>query len=127
MANFKKIFVLLSAGAGLMPAQTLDTAILGVVTDPSGAVVPGASVTITQPATGRTNTVNTSTGGTYEVRYLFPGEYTVEASATGFGTERRTGVVLQTGQQARLDFSLKLGQVAERTDVVAEAPSNLRP
>jgi len=122
MTRFEKILILLPVSAGLGLAQTLDTAILGTVTDPSGAVIPSASVTITQPATGRTNTVTTSNGGTYEVRYLFPGEYTVEASATGFKTERYTGVVLQTGQQARLDFSLKLGQVAERTDVVAEAP-----
>ena len=107
MTSFRKILILVSASAVLVLAQTLDTAILGVVTDPSGAVVPGASVTITQPATGRTNMATTSSGGTYEVRYLFPGEYTVEASATGFGTERRTGVVLQTGQQARLDFSLR--------------------
>src|SRR2546422_10513551 len=101
MTSFRKILIVLSLSAGLALAHTLDTAILGTVTDPSGAVIPSASITITQPATGRTNTVTTSNGGTYEVRYLFPGEYTVEASATGFGTERRTGVVLQTGQQAR--------------------------
>ena len=122
MTRFEKILILLPVSTGLGLARTLDTAILGTVTDPSGAVIPSASATIAQPSTGRTNTVTTSNGGTYEVRYLFPGEYTVEVSATGFKTERRTGVVLQTGQQARLDFSLRLGQVAERTDVVAEAP-----
>ena len=62
MTSFREVLILVSASAGLVLGQTLDTAILGVVTDPSGAVVPGASVTITQPATGRTNTVNTSSG-----------------------------------------------------------------
>jgi hypothetical protein len=57
-----------------LAAQSLDTGILGTVTDSTGAVVTGASVTITQPATGFTRTVETSAEGAYEVRYLRPGE-----------------------------------------------------
>jgi hypothetical protein len=116
------IIVVLAAVCSQLTAQTLDTAILGVVKDPSGAVIPNAEITISQPSTGLTKKVTTNQDGAYEVRYLLPGQYSVEASAAGFTTERRTSVVLQTGQQARLNFDMQVGQVAERTEVVAETP-----
>lgn len=116
------VVFLLAAAAGALPAQTIDTAILGVVSDPTGAVVVGAEVTILQPATGFARTLRTSADGAYEVRYLLPGEYTVEVKAPGFRSERRTGVVLQIGQQGRINFALQLGQVVETMEVVAEVP-----
>ena len=116
------VVFLLAAAAGALPAQTIDTAILGVVSDPTGAVVVGAEVTILQPATGFARTLKTSADGAYEVRYLLPGEYSVEVKATGFRSERRTGVVLQIGQQGRINFALQLGQVVETMEVVAEVP-----
>jgi outer membrane receptor protein involved in Fe transport len=106
----------------LTAAQTLDTGILGTVTDPGGALIPSAAVTITQPATGYSRAVVTGQEGTYEVRYLTPGEYTVEVRAQGFKTERRTGIALQISQLARLDFSLQVGQVQETVEVTAVAP-----
>lgn len=114
------IVIALAAGSCPVPAQTLDTAILGVVTDPTGAVVPGALVTIEQPATGLARKVTTNAEGAYEVRYLLPGEYSVEAEAAGFVSERRTHVVLQTSQQVRLNFSMQVGQVSQHADVVAQ-------
>ena len=63
-----------------------------------------AEVTITQPATGFTQKILTNTEGAYELRYLRPGEYTVEVAAGGFAPERRTNIVVQTGQAARLNF-----------------------
>ncbi len=98
-------------------AQTADTAILGTVTDGSGAVVPAANIEISQPATGFTRSVATGTSGYYEIRYLIPGEYVVGVAASGFSTQRRTGVVLQVGQLARVDFSLTLGAVSESVSV----------
>src|SRR4029434_4617199 len=93
------VFIL---AAQALPAQTLDTGILGKVTDAPGSVIPGATVTITQPATGFTHSVLpgaplpithpatgftrsvTTTGdGAYEVRYLQPGEYTLEVRMQG--------------------------------------------
>src|SRR5215510_1157808 len=108
--------------AGPVPAQTLDTGILGTVSDPAGAVVSGATVKITASATGLTRSVTTAPDGKYEVRYLAPGEYTVEVQASGFRAERRTGIVLQISQLARMDFALQVGQVQERIEVTATAP-----
>ena len=108
--------------ATLGVAQTLDTGILGVVTDQGGAVVGNATVTITQPATGLSRSVTTGPEGNYEVRYLTPGEYTVSIQAPGFKTERRTGIVLQISQLARIDFSLQIGQVQETVEVTATSP-----
>src|SRR5262249_17163774 len=103
-------------------AQTTDTGILGTLSDATGATVSGATVTITQPATGQSHTVISNTEGYYEVRYLLPGEYTAEVRATGFRTERQTGIVLQIGQQARINFAMQVGSLEERIEVTAEAP-----
>jgi hypothetical protein len=107
---------------GVAKAQTLDTAILGIASDPSGAVISGAVVTVTQTATGLTHSVTTGTDGKYEVRYLLPGEYTVEVKTAGFRGERRTGIVIQLEQQARIDFSLQVGEVIETVEVTSTAP-----
>ena len=103
-------------------AQSADTAILGTVTESSCAVVPGAKITIQQPATGFVRTVLTGNEGLYEFRYLRPGEYTVEAGHPGFRTERRTGMVIEVNQQARIDFNLQVGDVVETVEVNSAAP-----
>src|SRR5260370_6661089 len=95
---------------------------LGTVSDPTGATVVAAWMTITQTAPGVAHTVTTTADGKYELRYLLPGEYTVEAQATGFRTERRTGVVLQISQQARIDFTLQLANVQETVEVQSSTP-----
>jgi outer membrane receptor protein involved in Fe transport len=117
-----RTFCILLMAAVALPAQTLDTAILGSVSDPSGASVSGAQVAVTHPATGQTRSVTTGADGHYEVRYLLPGEYTVEVKAQGFRAERRTGLVIQINQQARIDFALQVGEVLQTLEVQATAP-----
>jgi outer membrane receptor protein involved in Fe transport len=117
---FSLVFVVGCALA--LQAQTIDTAILGTIQDPAGAPVPGATVTILQPSTGLSHVSVTSQEGTYEARYLLPGEYVVETGPAGFRRERRTGVVIQLGQQARIDFSLKVGTVQETVEVNTGVP-----
>jgi len=104
------------------PAQTLDTGILGTITDPAGAVVAGATVVIENPATGQRRTVKTSSDGKYEVRYLVPGVYNIEAQATGFRTVRSTNVTVQINQQVRADFSLQIGEVQQTVEISSSAP-----
>src|SRR5437016_1688962 len=98
-------------------AQTIDTGILGTVRDSTGAVVAGATVTISQSTTGLTRTVAANAEGYYEVRYLLPGEYTAETHVSGFRSERQTGIVIQIGQQARINFTIQVGAVEERLEV----------
>ena len=85
------------ACVSLAQAQTMDTVMLGTVADPRGAQVAGATVTITQPCTGLSHTATTSADGSYEIRYLVPGEYVVEVRANGFRGERRPGRSDSTG------------------------------
>jgi len=103
-------------------AQTVDTVILGTITDSAGAVITGGTVTLTQAAKGLSRTARTGADGAYEFRYLLPGEYAVEVKATGFNAERRSGVTIQLGQQAKIDFSLTVGGVQQTVDVTAAPP-----
>jgi len=105
-----------------LSAQTLDTGILGTVTDPAGALVAGANVTITNTATGMQRVVKTSSDGNYEVRYLLPGDYTIQVQTPGFRTELRRRVVVQINQQARFDFALQIGEVQQTVEITAAAP-----
>src|SRR5262245_18338697 len=102
--------------------QSADTAILGTVTEASGAVIPGAKLTIQQPSTGLLRSVVTGNEGLYEVRYVRPGQYTVEAAHPGFRRERRTGIVITVNQQWRIDFNLQVGDVVETVEISAVAP-----
>src|SRR5262249_35245906 len=114
------LFVAISVLSSVICAQSFDTGILGTVMDPSGAIVVGAAVTITQPATGTVRTVQTAANGTYEVRYLLPGEWVVEVRIQGFQSEKSSPIVLQVGQVARVDFNLKVGEVSEQVQVTAQ-------
>ncbi len=97
-----------------------DSGIQGVVTDASQAVVPGAEVTVTYPATGASRTAVSNDVGFYSVPLLRVGTYRVNCSLSGFSTQE-TEIRLQVGQIARVDFELEVGQVAQVVEVSAEA------
>src|SRR4030095_6085904 len=101
-------------------SQSFDTGILGTVSDSSGAVVVGAAITITQPATGTVRMARTAATGTYEVRYLLPGEWMVEVRLPGFRSQKSAPIEIQVGQVARMDFTLQVGEVAEQVEVTAQ-------
>ena len=119
------VIALLGAATLALHAQTADTAILGRVTDPQGSVVPKATVTVTESSTGVARTATTSGEGNFEIRYLVPGEYTVEVGASGFRGERRTGITIQIAQQARINFSLQVGSVQQTLEVTGAVASPL--
>jgi outer membrane receptor protein involved in Fe transport len=98
--------------------QSVDTGVLGRVSDASGAVIPGASVTVKNVETGVEQNVVSGPDGGFEVRYLAPGQYTAEIALSGFRTERRT-FTLRVGQMIRLEVSLQVGDLAESVEVVA--------
>ncbi len=95
--------------------------LLGRVTDPSGAVVSDAVVTVTNEETGVVNTTHTSQTGDWVVPYLSPGHYAVKAERLGFKTESETGIVLNVGQLRSVDIQLNLGAMTEKITVAANA------
>ena len=96
--------------------------ITGVVTDPSGAVVANATVTVTNPETNLTRRVSTNAAGNYNIPALLPGSYNIRAEMQGFQAEVRSGVTLEVQQTARIDFQLRVGGVAETIEVAGGAP-----
>lgn len=94
----------------------------GTVYDPSGSVVPSATITVTNPDTGLTKTVKTGADGSYEVPALRPGTYQVEVEAAGFGKVLNKRMVLMVGQSVPYDVHLKIGSANEVVEVTTEAP-----
>ncbi|WP_162179847.1 TonB-dependent receptor [Bryobacter aggregatus] len=94
---------------------------VGTVTDPSGAVVPGAQVTARNVNTGVRATANTDGTGNFRVPYLQPGQYTLEAQAGGFKRFIRKDISLELDRELRVDVALETGQASESISVTAEA------
>src|SRR5215468_1086201 len=102
-------------------SQGFRATIVGRVTDNSGAVIPNAKVTIVNTGTNDKHEAIVSNTGDYAVPQLLPGEYTVTVEMAGFSRYVRR-VVLETGQQARIDAVLTLGTVTQSVEVEATAP-----
>jgi hypothetical protein len=102
-------------------AQGPTGEITGSVTDASGGVVSGATVSITNRDTGIQRGVATSAAGIYSAPALPPGTYSVRVNLTGFKSDVRNGIELQVNQVARLDFSLQVGNVSDTVEVQASA------
>lgn len=102
-------------------AQTAAT-IVGDVTDPSGAAIPGVEITITNEGTGADRSVTTNQAGQYRVTPLNPGSYSIRAAAEGFKSQVRPGVVLQVSAVLDVSFELELGQVSETVEVTGAPP-----
>ena len=104
-------------------AQSRDTgAINGVVTDESGGVLPGATVTLLREDRGTAQTAVTDARGSYRFAAVRRGTYSVVASMDGFSSARQDDVRLSTQQTRRVDFSLTLGSVTETVQVSAIPP-----
>jgi hypothetical protein len=98
--------------------QSNTGSITGVVTDPNGAVVPNATVTVTNQGTNEKRTVQSDAEGRYEVPSLSTGVYTVEASGTGFAATSVKDLRLAVGERARADIALSTGGVSATVEVI---------
>ena len=94
----------------------------GMVTDPSGAAVPGASVELKSLDTGLSRSAQTDAGGRYRFFALWVGMYEVRVTKEGFAEGIRSGIRLVVGQDASADISLRVGKVSEQVKVTEDAP-----
>ena len=115
---FVALLVLCTAFAA---AQETTGSIQGVVTDPSGAAVPNATVEISGGPLPRPITLQTDSTGQFLQQQLPVGMYTVTVSAPGFSTVRKTDTPVVLGRATRVDFRLEVGKVTESVVVTAEA------
>ena len=111
------------AALSFQPAysQVLYGSVVGTVEDASGSVVPGATVTVTNKATGQTHEVKSDEGGRYVAGNLQPGLYDVRITANGFRTETRTGVTVEPNTLTRADMKMEVGSLTEQVNVEANA------
>ena len=100
-----------------LSAQVDTGTILGTVVDATGAVIPGAKVTIRNEGTAFTQSTTSSASGTYVFAALRIGTYTVEAEREGFKRQRRAGLELNIQQQLVADFTLTIGEVSSEIEV----------
>src|SRR5438445_9013944 len=106
----------------VLAQSTTDGAIGGVVTDQSGAMVPGASVTAHNLGTSGTATVTTDGSGRYIVGHLQPGTYSLEISAKGFAGFKATSITVEVGRVTFIDATLGVQAQVETIEATAEAP-----
>ena len=116
------IVLLLNCPTGAS-AQVFNAQLTGTVTDPSGAVVPGARLTATNLATQTSVSTVSNGDGIYRFPTLTPAEYSLRCSATGFKTSEQKSVTLQVNQTLEVNIKLEAGQTSEEITVTAAPPS----
>src|SRR5438128_2421285 len=116
------IVVLIALGTSLVFAQGSTAAILGVVRDTSGALVPGVTITVRQTDSGLTRTIVSSENGGYNLPLLPVGPYEITTNMPGFKQDVRRGINLAVGQEAVVNLTLEVGANAEQVTVTEEAP-----
>ena len=120
-----RAFASLLLGVYLIPSvsvvfgQTTFATITGTVTDPSGAVLPGAKVTVTSEGEGTVRDVLTGSTGVFTVPNLTVGTYRLHVTATGFGPHDRTGIILSANQVFNADVKMALAQAGVSVEVTA--------
>jgi Carboxypeptidase regulatory-like domain len=113
---------LVSFATSFLHGQSTYGAIAGSVTDPSGAAIPDAQVTLTNLGTTEKRTQPTGSDGLYTFVNVIPGNYRIDIEKEGFKHVTREPIVVQVQQTTRIDAALQVGQVSEKIEVTAETP-----
>lgn len=114
--------LLLTGSLRLVQAQIASADLRGTVYDPSQAVIPGATITVTAEAMGTNRIVATDGAGQYQALLLRPGAYTIKVTAANFEAQIHTGVTLTVGQILNMDFHLRPAPVETSIEVAAITP-----
>src|SRR5260221_12238069 len=121
------IFVFVASFRFLLPEATFaqgetTSAIIGQVSDASGAAVPRATVTVTNKETGLRRSASTDDSGRFNFPHLKPGAYSVKVEAEGFDPMQNDAVSAALGQKQTIDFRLKIAQSKQSVEIDSEAP-----
>ncbi len=116
------MFCLTLGIAPIFAQSTVTGGISGKVTDQQAAIVPNATVTVTNTGTNKAETVNTSEDGVFRVSNLLPGTYTVDIASGSFSPYKATGVVVEVGTITPIDAVLTIGQSQTTVEITADAP-----
>jgi len=118
------LFLIALLAVGLCPqpagAQVLYGSLIGNVTDQNGAVVAGATVTITNKGTGQVREAVASESGEYSITNILPGTYDIKATKQGFSTYTETDLNITSNNVTRVDVQMKVGNVTDVVSVTAE-------
>src|SRR3954469_1425650 len=109
-------------GVSVASGQAVYGSVLGTVTDPSGAAVTGAKVTVTSQTKNTSFADTTNESGNYSVTHLIPDVYAVRIEGTGFKTIQYKDVQVSADASARVDGQFQVGSASEQVEVTAEAP-----
>jgi len=115
LASVVLLFCVLAAAQ----AQLYTGSVGGLVTDPSGAVIPAAKITLTDEEKGYSFTAQTDSAGRYLLRSIPPGNYSVKAEAQGFQTQKKDNLRVNVEQNLSVDFALIVGSIAQTVEVQA--------
>src|SRR5688572_27080413 len=119
--HFALALLLLTLPASVLAQRQLGS-IQGTISDQTGAVLPGVTVTVTNKETGEVRTTATNEAGIYRIQSLDPGRYDVAAELSGFSKAGRTDVILSVGATLGINLAMTAGGVAETVDVTAVSP-----
>ena len=123
MRHGSAFFLLLSLTCSLpLAGQDPRGTIVGKVSDTTGGLIPGAAVHAVNADTGVTVSATTNASGQYEIPYLVPGAYRIDADSAGFKRWSRPGIELRTGDRVQIDIQMTVGEVTEVVEVTAAAP-----
>ena len=122
MSHCIRLVVLAVFAVASVWSQITTGNIVGVVQDPTGAVVPNAELALKQVDTGETRTTRSSDSGEFRVPFLPPGAYTITTTAGGFKSNTLSNIVLRVDQTINLVVKLELGQSSETVEVTGSAP-----
>ncbi len=121
LSCFIGVILLAAASVQRLNAQALYGSIVGTVTDQSGAVLPGAHLTVANPLKGLKHEADADSAGLYTFPNLQGGTYELEVTAKGFKLLKRTNIEVRVGSVVRLDVSLEVGAVTQEVTVQASA------
>src|ERR1700756_1556976 len=112
--------LLLLASGGVVSSQTVQGVITGTIMDPTGAVVPNATVTLTNDATNLSQVTTTGADGSYRFSLVPPGTYTVDVKAANFAEVKATGVVVEASQVVPFNIKLELAKASQVIEVTSQ-------